>query len=282
MAKTVAECLRNKQARLQAQRPLIHSLTNFVVMNDCANMILTVGASPVMAHAPEEVAEMAAVSGAVILNIGTLTRSWVEAMVLAGQAANKAGVPVLLDPVGAGATRMRTEACLQILAAVKVAVIRANAAEAAVLAGLDAQVKGVDAVSGDALAAARTLARRFNVVAAVTGPVDYVAAGEKTYAISNGDVWLSRLTGTGCMCSSVVGCFCAVEPDYLIAAAAALVFYGVAGEVAAGKVALEPGGSPWPVPRGPLTYKTALFDAAYNLTGEWAASLARVERRDDV
>lgn len=272
MKSTFSYCLAKKVPLLRDQRPLIHHLTNFVVMNDCANIVLAAGASPVMAHAPEEVAELAAVSGALVLNIGTLTSEWIEAMIAAGRAANSAGVPVVLDPVGAGATRLRTDSCLRILKEVKVSVVRANASEAAVLAGRDARVKGVDAVSGDGLAAALELARKFSLVAAVTGVVDYVSDGQRTYSIANGDVWMSRLTGTGCMASSIVACFCAVESDTLTAAASALAFYGSAGEIAAGRVFPE-----FSAPRGPMEFKGAFFDAVYNLTGERAAELARVD-----
>ncbi|MBM7868161.1 hydroxyethylthiazole kinase [Heliobacterium gestii] len=273
----VGSCLAEKLAIMRERRPLIHHLTNYVTMNDCANMVLATGASPVMAHAPEEVAEMAAIAGALVLNVGTLTLPWIESMMIAGKAANQASVPVILDPVGAGATGLRTESCRRILEAVKVSVIRANAAEAAVLAGLDGEVKGVDAVSGDACAAARALARRFGVVAAVTGVVDYVSDGRQTMKIENGDAWMARLTGTGCMASSVTGCFCAVEKDPLVAATAALAFYGAAGEIAAGRSSLEEAGPTWPAPRGPMTFKTAFFDAVYRLAGERAAQLARVE-----
>lgn len=277
MVNRVVDCLAAKLPVMREQRPLIHHLTNYVVMNDCANMVLAAGASPVMAHAPEEVAELASIAGALVLNIGTLTTQWIDAMIIAGQAANKAGVPVVLDPVGAGATRLRTESCLRILKEVRVSVIRGNASEAAVLAGHDAQVKGVDAVSGDGLAAAKALAERFGVVAAVTGVVDYVSDGKTTYVIANGDAWMGRLTGTGCMASSVVGCFCSVEKDVFTAAAAALAFYGSAGEIAAGNASLESSAPIWMVPRGPMTFKNAFFDAVYNLTGERAAELAKVQ-----
>ncbi|MZP30384.1 hydroxyethylthiazole kinase [Heliobacterium undosum] len=275
MPAQVRACLTGKLAIMRERRPLVHHLTNYVTVNDCANMVLATGASPVMAHAPEEVAELASIAGALVLNIGTLTLPWIESMIVAGKAANAAGAPVILDPVGAGATRLRTESCLRILESVKVAVVRANAAEAAVLAGLDGEVKGVDAVSGDARAAAQALARRFGVVAAVTGVVDYVSDGQRTVKIENGDAWMARLTGTGCMASSVTGCFCAVEKAPLAAAAAALAFYGAAGEIAAGRSPLEEAGPTWPEPRGPMSFKTAFFDAVYRLDGERAARMAR-------
>lgn len=275
MEKLVKECLHKKLEQLRDQSPLIHHLTNYVVMNDCANMVLAVGASPVMAHAVEEVAEMTAAAGALVLNIGTLSREWIEAMIIAGKAANQADVPVVLDPVGAGATRMRTESCLRILQEVRVSVVRANASEAAVLAGEGGQVKGVDAVTGDGLKAAVALARRFGLVAAVTGVVDYVSDGVRTCQIDNGDAWMSRLTGTGCMASSVVACFCAVEPEPMVAAAAGLDFYGTAGRIAAGREPLDHFPA-WPAPRGPMAFKDALFDTVYNLSGENAARLSGV------
>ncbi|MCW2276679.1 hydroxyethylthiazole kinase [Heliophilum fasciatum] len=269
-------CLQTKLPELRARRPLIHHLTNFVTMTDCANMVLATGASPVMAHAPEEVAAMARMAGALVLNIGTLTLPWIDAMIMAGQAANAAGVPVILDPVGAGATQMRTEAALRILNEVKVTIVRANAAEAAALAGQASVVKGVDAVSGDGVSAAKALARQFGVVTAVTGVIDYVSDGEKTLEIANGDVWMSRLTGTGCMASSVVASFCAVEKDGLTSATAAVAFYGAAGEIAAGHVPLALGNECWTSPRGPLSFKTAFFDAIYRLDGQRAAELAKI------
>ncbi|MTV48736.1 hydroxyethylthiazole kinase [Heliobacillus mobilis] len=280
MPDAVIRCLQEKLNLMRERRPLIHHLTNFVTMNDCANMVLATGASPVMAHAPEEVAEMAALSGALVLNIGTLTLPWIDAMVMAGKAANKVGVPVIVDPVGAGATKLRTESCLRILDEVKVAVVRANAAEAAVLAGQAGEVKGVDAVSGDALSAAQALARRFGLVAAVTGVIDYVSDGQKTVKIENGDAWMGRLTGTGCMASSVTGCFCAVEEDFFAASAAALAYYGAAGEIASGRVdfSQKSEAERWPVPRGPMSFKTAFFDAVYTLDGRRAAELTRVSR----
>jgi len=254
---TVKQNLEPVLQTMREQQPLIHHITNLVVMNDCANMALATGASPVMAHAMEEVEELAAISGALVINIGTLTNSWVESMIRAGKAANRTGVPVVFDPVGAGATRLRTQACRMILEEVKVAVVRANASEAAVLAGLDARVKGVDALTGDGLNAARALARKYNVSAAVTGVKDYVSDGHHTVGIANGDAWMSRLTGTGCMASTVVGCFCAVEGNNLIAAVMALGCYAVAGELAAAQA-----------PAGPMSFKTAFFDTVYHLKAE--------------
>jgi hydroxyethylthiazole kinase len=160
-------------ARIRERTPLVHNITNFVVMNDTANVLLALGASPVMAHAIEEVREMVAHAGALVLNIGTLEESWIEAMLAAGEEANVRGIPVVLDPVGAGATRFRTAATERIRAAVRVAVVRGNGAELATIAGMEARIRGVDAVSsGDPVSAARMAATRFGGAAVVSGPVD--------------------------------------------------------------------------------------------------------------
>src|ERR671930_134446 len=169
-------------------KPLVHQITNYVVMNETANATLALGALPVMAHAPQEVEEMAAAAGALVLNIGTLSQPWIHAMLLAGAAANRAGVPIVLDPVGAGATTYRTETALRLLDALDVAVVRGNGAEVATLAGREAEIRGVEALasSGSAAELAEAAARELGCVASVTGPVDHVSDAERTYAIANG------------------------------------------------------------------------------------------------
>ncbi len=253
--------------RVRAQRPLVHQITNFVVMNETANATLAIGALPVMAHAPEEVAEMAAVAGALVLNIGTLTTEWVESMILAGRAANGAGVPVVLDPVGAGATTLRTQSAQRILADVDVTVVRGNAAEIATLAGRAAQIRGVEAVGGgdDAGDLAVAAASALGCVVAVTGAVDAVSDGSTTLRVANGDPLLATVTGTGCIASALTGCFAAVNHDHPLAAAVeALVALGVAGEDAAA------------VSRGPGSFHVALYDALYALSPETIDDRARV------
>ncbi len=253
--------------RLRAQRPLVHQITNFVVMNETANATLAIGALPVMAHAPEEVAEMASVAGALVLNIGTLTTEWVESMILAGRAANAAGVPVVLDPVGAGATALRTASARRILAEVGVAIVRGNAAEIATLAGRAAEIRGVESVAtaddaGDLAAAA---ASALGCVVAVTGRVDAVSDGASTLRIANGDPLLATVTGTGCIASAITGCFAAVNHDQALQAAAeALVALGVAGEDAATHS------------RGPGSFHVALYDALYALSPDSIDARARV------
>jgi hydroxyethylthiazole kinase len=253
-------------ARIRAQHPLVHQITNFVVMNETANATLAIGGLPVMAHAPEEVAEMAAVAGALVLNIGTLTTEWVDSMIAAGRAAGEAGVPVVLDPVGAGATRLRTESARRILDEVRVTIVRGNAAEVATLAGRAAEIRGVESIAGGeggelAVAAARAL----GCTVAVTGPVDAVSDGTDLVRIANGDPLLARVTGTGCISSAITGCFVAVDRDHpLRAAAAALVALGVAGEDAAARSS------------GPGSFHVALYDCLDALSSDTIDARARL------
>ena len=238
--------------RLRETRPLVHQITNYVVMNETANATLAIGALPVMAHAPEEVEEMVGLAGALVLNIGTLSSSWIEAMVLAGRAANAAAVPVVLDPVGAGATRYRTDTAKRILDEVDVAVLRGNAGEIATLAGVDAEVRGVESIGAAASAAevARSAAASLGVVASVTGSIDHVSNGARVVAVENGHPLLASITGTGCMSTAVTGAFLAVRREEpLEAAAEALAAFGVAGENAA------------PGAKGPGSFHVNLYDA---------------------
>jgi hydroxyethylthiazole kinase len=253
--------------RLRQRKPLVHQITNFVVMNCTANITLCAGALPVMAHAPEEAAEMAACAGALVLNIGTLWKEQIEAMILAGRAANQRGIPVVLDPVGAGATRFRTESSRRLLDELQIAIVRGNAAEIAVLAGLDARIAGVESLGAahDAASIALQFARKHHCVAAVTGPVDYISDGQRLIRVSNGHPLMAQVTGTGCMATAVVASFAAVEPDYAGAAAAALAAYGLAGQIAAERAA------------GPGTFQMHLFDALAGLTADALLAGARLE-----
>jgi hydroxyethylthiazole kinase len=250
---------------LRARKPLIHQITNYVVMNETANATLALGALPVMAHAPQEVEEMAAAAGALVLNIGTLSEHWVEAMLLAGRAA---GGPIVLDPVGAGATRYRTETAMRLLDELDIAVVRGNAAEIATLAGRDAEIRGVESIGADDSAEelATEAAVALGCVAAVTGPTDYVSDGERVIAVSNGHELLGAVSGTGCMATAVTGCFLAAKPGApLEAAAEALVAFGVAGENAARAA------------HGPGTFHAGLYDALYNLDPETLDDRARTD-----
>jgi len=242
--------------QIRERKPLVHQITNYVVMNETANATLALGALPVMAHAREEVEEMVGLASALVLNIGTLSPHWVEAMLLAGGAANERGIPVVLDPVGAGATRYRTETARRILDEVRVTVLRGNAGEVATLVGVAAEVRGVESIGavGDPLELALEAGRRLGLVASVTGPVDHVSDGEGVVTISNGHPLLAAITGTGCMSSAVTGCFLAAKPGSpLDAAAEALVAFGVAGEDAAREA------------KGPGSFHVALYDALANL-----------------
>ena len=238
--------------RLRATRPLVHQITNYVVMNETANATLAVGGRPVMAHAREEVEEMVALAGALVLNIGTLSADWVDAMLAAGREANVRGIPVVLDPVGAGATRYRTQTVQRILDVVRVAVVRGNAGEVASIVGVEAEVRGVDSVGVAAEPAELALqaARTLGLVVSVTGPVDHASDGERVVSVSNGHPVLASITGTGCMLSAVTGCFLAATPEEPLAAAvAALGAFGVAGEDAAREG------------KGPGSVHVALYDA---------------------
>lgn len=243
-------------ARVQTQRPLIHHITNFVVMNATANITLCMGALPVMAHAPQEVEEMVGAASALVLNLGTLWPEQVEAMLLAGRRANQRGIPIVLDPVGAGATRLRTESARRLLKELSISIVRGNLAEIATLAGMDAKIRGVESVdsTGDAVLTASQFAKKFGCVAAVTGPIDVVTDGTRLMRVANGHPMMATVTGTGCMATSVMAVCAAVEKDAVFATAAALAAYGLAGEFAAEKA------------QGPGTFQVHLFDAVAALT----------------
>jgi hydroxyethylthiazole kinase len=251
---------------IRERKPLVHQITNYVVMNETANATLALGALPVMAHAPQEVEEMAAAAGALVLNIGTLSEPWIHGMLLAGAAANNSGVPIVLDPVGAGATQYRTATARRLLEELEIAVVRGNAAEIATLAGQEAEIRGVESVgaaAGPELAEAA--ARTLGCVAAVTGPVDHVSDGRRHYAIANGHELLGAVTGTGCMSTAMTGCFLAVQPDSLKAAAEALVAFGAAAEDAAAGA------------KGPGSFHVALYDALAALDPDALDGRAKVE-----
>lgn len=253
--------------RIKEARPLIHQITNFVVMNDTANVTLQVGALPVMAHAVQEVAQMAGIAGALVLNTGTLEADWIEAMIVAGKTARERGIPVVLDPVGAGATDYRTETDLRILEQVRPTIVRGNPGEIAALVGAGGQVKGVESVGelDDPLSVAQTAAEAWSATVAMTGARDLVTDGKRSIAVDNGDRWLTTLTGTGCSSTTMVACYAAAEGDGVIAAAAGLAHLGLAAEIAAAEA------------KGPGSFKVALHDAIYNMTPELLAEGARVK-----
>jgi hydroxyethylthiazole kinase len=233
----------------------VHNITNYVVMNNTANALLALGASPAMVHANEEVEEFVAISSALVINIGTLSPAWVTAMEKAARAANARGIPWVLDPVGAGATAYRTRTS-DALAQLQPACIRGNASEIMALAGTaGARTKGVDSSRGsaDALDASRQLAQTAGAVVAVTGATDYVTDGKQLISLANGHPLMAKVTGLGCTATALVGAALAVEKDRLAAAAAGLSFLAIAGEIAAEKSS------------GPGSLQLHLLDALHQL-----------------
>jgi len=221
------------------QHPLVHSITNLVVMNFNANVLLAMGAAPVMAHAHEEVADMAGIAQALVLNIGTLEPYWIESMRLALKVASQRGIKTVLDPVGAGATSYRNQSISAILATANPSVIRGNASEIMSVAGSNVQTRGVDssAAVGDALQAGQALARQTGGVVCISGPVDEVVdASGRRASLANGHEWMTRITGVGCSATALVGAFCVVQPDAWRATVSAMAYLGVVGEVAAEQV----------------------------------------------
>jgi hydroxyethylthiazole kinase len=236
--------------RVRAQHPLIHHITNMVVMNDTANLTLAIGASPVMAHALEEVEEMVNLASVLLLNIGTLVPEQIEAMLRAGRRANERGIPIVLDPVGVGATTLRTQSALSLLEELRVSAIRGNASEIGTLVGVAAETRGVDSVSlsEDREVVARRAARAFQCSVAITGVRDVISDGERVALVENGHSLLAAITGSGCMSTTMVAAFLAVDADAWLATTAALAAFGLAGEHAALKAS------------GPGTFRSHLLD----------------------
>lgn len=243
---------------VREKNPLVHHITNYVTVNDCANITLCIGGSPVMAHAIEEVEEMVAIAGALVLNIGTLDVTQIGQMVKAGKAAGKKGIPIILDPVGAGATSLRTEAARMLIDEVSPTIIKGNAGEIATLAGTQAEVRGVDSagISGDPVQITSDLAGGLGCTVVMSGIQDLVSDGGRVLAVDNGHHMMGRMSGTGCMAASIIGACSAVHGDGVVASAAGLAAFGIAGE-RAGKE------SP-----GPGTFKVQLFDAVSAVKAE--------------
>ncbi|MDU4961078.1 MAG: hydroxyethylthiazole kinase [Sporomusaceae bacterium] len=240
-------------------KPLVHHITNYVTVNDCANITLAIGASPVMADDPAEVEEMTAVANALVLNMGTLNSRTVGSMLAAGKQARQKGIPIIFDPVGVGATSLRTATAGQIIEELRPTVIRGNMSEIKIIAGLDAAIKGVDSVAGDEAgeSVAAELSRKLDCVIAITGKTDIVAGGGRLCRIGNGHPLLAKLTGSGCMATSLTGCFCGANADEFAATVAAIIAMGLAGERA--QASLRPG-------EGIGTFHMRLFDAIATMT----------------
>ncbi len=252
--------------KIREEKPLVHHLTNWVTIYDCANVVKVIGGSPVMAHAKEEAAEMSGIASALVLNIGTLTVDFVEAMKLAAKSANKKGIPVVLDVCGAGATKFRDDKCFELLDEVRIDIIKGNVSEIARICGEPVHTKGVDATSvkKNMLFLAKTLARKRKSIVVVTGKEDIIA-GKKVYIIKNGHPMMGNIVGSGCMLTSVIGAFAAVEPDLVRAASAALICFEVASECAL-KQSLAPG-----------SFKERLLDALFVLDKKTIDSRQKIE-----
>jgi hydroxyethylthiazole kinase len=257
----------NDFQRIRAEAPLVHNITNYVVMNTTANALLALGASPVMAHAEEEMEQLAGMARALVINIGTLSTSWVESMSLAGRTAKRNGVPIVLDPVGAGATHFRTNTAMALLHDFVPAVIRGNASEIRALVYDEGATHGVDSAHGseEALDAAVALARRHDCVAVVSGAVDIVVAKGAVTRIANGHPMMPKVTGLGCTATALIGAFCAVNASAGDAAAHAMAVMGIAGELAAEHA------------EGPGSFAMRFIDALYNLRESDIAGRLKME-----
>lgn len=259
--------LKSLLEELREKRPLVHNITNYVVMNFTANTLLAMGASPVMAHAVDEVEEMVSLAGALVINIGTLSKQWLESMLKAGKKANELGLPVVLDPVGSGATSFRTHAFRTLIKELKLSVVRGNPSEILSIGSDYVRTKGVETAheAEEALEAAKTVAKEIDSVAAITGPMDLVTDGERVIRCYNGHPLLGLVTGTGCAATAAIGAFISITSDSLEAAAAGLAFFGLAGELAGAKA------------NSPGSFVVSLLDALHEITPQEFQEKARLQ-----
>lgn len=221
--------------KIKNNKPLVHHITNYVTANDCANIVLALGGSPVMTDDPREVEEMVSIASSLVLNTGTLNKRTIEASIIAGKKANILGVPVILDPVGAGSTSLRNKSVEKILKEVKLSVLRGNMSEIKNIYGIDSLTKGVDSIDNPldgGKEIAMNLANKLNCIVAITGAIDIVSDGKKVFYIKNGHEILSNITGTGCMSSSLIGLCCGTGQNTLYGAIAGIMIMGIAGEKA--------------------------------------------------
>ena len=252
---------------IREKRPLIHNITNYVVMNYTANALLACGASPVMAHAPEEVEEMVSFAGALVLNIGTLTPFWIDSMLKAGKRANELNIPVVLDPVGSGATRLRTESAKRLIDELSVNLVRGNASEVLSLAREGSRTRGVDSIHSveEASDVALLLSRELKTTLVITGAVDLITDGERIWRVSNGHELMRYVTGTGCTATALIGAFLAVDQDSVEAAATALAYFGLAGEKGAVKA------------EAPGSFQITLLDALFTIDEKQLEQGAKIQ-----
>lgn len=258
---------------IRRKKPLIHHITNYVTVNDCANITLAIGASPIMADDIGEAAAITSISSALVLNVGTLNERTIESMLAAGKRANEIKIPVVFDPVGVGASELRNRTAERILHEVRLSVLRGNLSEIRFIAGLTSTAKGVDASdtdrqSGleDGRSIAETVAKRLGCVTAITGATDILSDGRRTILLDNGTKLLSDVTGTGCMCTSLVGSFCGASENSLFAAAGGVLCMGIAGEIAAERAGETGNGS----------FHTAIIDAVSKITAATIEEKAKI------
>jgi hydroxyethylthiazole kinase len=258
--------------QVRKNKPLVHHITNYVTVNSCANITLAIGASPVMADAIGEAADIASIANAVVLNMGTLNERTIPSMIAAGKSANSKGIPVVFDPVGAGASKLRNETAAQLTAEVKLSVLRGNISEIKFIAGMGSETKGVDASESDMASRssagqiAKGLAEKLGCIVVISGAVDTISDGERIVYVENGVALLGNLTGTGCMCSSLIGSFCGTAADKpLEAAVCAMLCMGIAGEQAYQKAGHLGNGS----------FYTSLLDAVSLMNAETIERLAK-------
>jgi len=251
-----AETINEDLKAIRLKSPLVHNITNYVVMNNTANALLAAGASPVMAHALEEVKDMMTIASSLVINMGTLSTLWVEAMISAGREAIRLDKPVVFDPVGAGATPYRTSVANSLIKECRPSIIRGNASEILALAGHTETTKGVDstASSTGAVQAAWKLAHEADCIVSLSGETDYITDGKSIIAIKNGSPLMPKVTGMGCTASALTGAFVAVNRNYLCAAAHAMAVMGIAGEIAASRSA------------GPGSLQLNFIDVLYNIS----------------
>lgn len=252
--------------RIRAEGPLVHNITNYVVMNSSANALLALGASPVMAHAIEEVGEMTKLARALVINIGTVSGGWLDAMCESFHTARERGIPVVIDPVGVGATSFRLQAVQRLLAFGSPTVVRGNASEIkALLHGGKAMMKGVDSIDEPDARLASQLARQHGCTVCVSGAIDSITDGKRVRRVANGHPLMTKVTGLGCTASAMIAAFCAVNSDPIAAAAGAMVVLGVAGEIAAARA------------RGPGSLQLEILDALHALSEEDLSARLRME-----
>lgn len=251
-----AQTVFNNLNKVREKSPLIHNITNYVVMNNTANAQLAIGASPVMAHAIDEVEDMLNIASALVINMGTLDEQWVESMIVAAEKANNLNIPIIFDPVGSGATPYRIKVAKQILSSCKPTVIRGNASEIMSLLDEKSKTKGVDSSleTQIALYASNEIARKYNCIVIVSGENDIICNGDETIYTKNGSALMTKVTGLGCTATSIVAAFVVVERNTLLAAANAMSLMGIAGEIAANNC------------DGPASLQVKFIDKLYNIT----------------